>query len=169
MVMDTIFGQQNYRTEIIWKRTSAHSDTKQGRTHHGRIHDVLLFYTMSDEWSWNPVYVKQDNEYVDRFYKYIEPETGRRYRLDNPAGPYGAARQPAIRGHGGTRFCRYSQERVQELIDAGRIVQRRKGLFLPANATLTKCPAFRCRTFGQTSAQLHRKQGSGKATRRRNR
>lgn len=76
MVMAAISGQQNYRTEIIWKRTSAHSDTKQGRTQHGRIHDVLLFYTMSDEWTWNPVYVKHDKEYVDKFYKYICQKRG---------------------------------------------------------------------------------------------
>ena len=46
--------------EIIWKRTSAHSDTKQGRKQHGRIHDVLLFYTKTDEWNWNPVYTEYD-------------------------------------------------------------------------------------------------------------
>ena len=45
MLMDAIFGQQNYRTEVIWKRTSAHNDVRQGRKQHGRIHDVLLFYT----------------------------------------------------------------------------------------------------------------------------
>ena len=45
LLMDAVFGPANFRTEIIWKRTSAHSDTKQGRKQHGRIHDVLLFYT----------------------------------------------------------------------------------------------------------------------------
>jgi adenine specific DNA methylase Mod len=45
MLMDSIFGPQNFRSEIAWKRSSAHSDTKQGRKQHGRIHDILLFYT----------------------------------------------------------------------------------------------------------------------------
>src|SRR5579872_3719163 len=49
IILDTIFGVQNFRNEIIWKRTSAHSDTKQGNViHMGRIHDVILFYTKSD-------------------------------------------------------------------------------------------------------------------------
>ncbi len=45
MLMDAIFGIAGFRTEIIWKRSAAHSDTKQGRKQHGRIHDVILFYT----------------------------------------------------------------------------------------------------------------------------
>lgn len=45
ILLDSVFGKENYRTEVIWKRSSAHSDTKQGRKQHGRIHDVILFYT----------------------------------------------------------------------------------------------------------------------------
>src|ERR1035437_7511682 len=41
MVLDCVFGAKNFRTEIIWKRSSAHSDTKQGRRQHGRIHDTI--------------------------------------------------------------------------------------------------------------------------------
>ena len=40
LVMDTVFGKDNFRNEVIWKRTSAHNDP--GRF--GRIHDTLLFY-----------------------------------------------------------------------------------------------------------------------------
>ena len=81
LVMDAVFGPTRFRTEITWKRTSAHSDTKQGRRQHGRIHDILLFYTKSDEWEWNPLYVAYDATYTDAFYKYVEPDTGRRYRM----------------------------------------------------------------------------------------
>ena len=83
LLLDSIFGPTNFRTEIIWKRTSAHSDTKQGRRQHGRIHDVLLFYTKTDDWSWNPVYTGYDREYVDDFYRFVEPDTGRRFQKDN--------------------------------------------------------------------------------------
>ena len=128
LVMDAIFGQENYRTEIIWKRTSAHSDTKQGRKQHGRIHDVLLFYTKGKEWTWEPVYTPHDKEYVEKFYKHVEPGTGRRYTLDNLTGPYGAAKgNPQYEVMGVTRYWRYSQDNMQELIDAGRVVQVKKG------------------------------------------
>ena len=83
LLLDSIFGPTCFRTEIIWKRTSAHSDTRQGRRQHGRIHDVLLFYTKTDAWNWNPVYTEYDPSYVKGFYRFVEPETGRLYRMDN--------------------------------------------------------------------------------------
>ena len=43
VVMDAVFQPYNFKTEIVWKRTSAHSDAKQGRKQHGRVHDVIFF------------------------------------------------------------------------------------------------------------------------------
>ena len=128
MLMDAIFGQQNYRAEIVWKRTSAHSDTKQGRKQPGRIHDTLLLYTKGNEWTWNPVYTGYDKEYIAEKYKHVEPGTGRKYRLDNLTGPYGAAKgNPYYEVMGVSRHWRYSQERMQQLIDQGLVVQTRPG------------------------------------------
>ena len=128
LLMDAVFGLANFRTDISWKRTSAHNDTKQGRRQHGRIHDTLLFYSKSSELTWNPIYTAYDQEYVDRFYRHVEPETGRRYVLDNISGPGGAAKgNPEYEVMGVTRHWRYSRERMQQLIDEGRIVQARPG------------------------------------------
>ena len=128
LLLDSLLTPTNFRSEITWKRTSAHSDRSQGRKQHGRVRDVLLFYTKSNNQTWNPVYTEYDQEYVDNFYRYIEPETGRRYRLDNLTGPGGAAKgNPEYEVMGVTRFWRYSRERMQELIDVGRVVQTRPG------------------------------------------
>jgi adenine specific DNA methylase Mod len=62
VLLDAVFGIPNFRTEIIWKRSGAHSDTKQGRRQHGRLHDVILFYSKSDQWTWDPVYTPYDPE-----------------------------------------------------------------------------------------------------------
>lgn len=83
LLMDAVFGANKFRSDISWKRSSAHSDTKQGRKQHGRIHDTLLYYARGESWTWNPVYTKYDQEYVEEFYKFIDAETGRRYRKDN--------------------------------------------------------------------------------------
>jgi DNA modification methylase len=128
ILMDAIFGPANFRTEIIWKRSSAHSDGAQGRQQHGRIHDVILFYTKSDEWTWNTIYTPYDTEYVDQFYRHIEPGTGRRYRLGDITGPGGAAKgNPQYEVMGVTRYWRYSRERMEELIAEGRIIQTKPG------------------------------------------
>jgi hypothetical protein len=123
-----VFGADRFRSEIIWKRTTAHSDALQGRRQHGRIHDVLLFYTRSDEWTWNPVHVPYDAAYIDAKYPYKEPGTGRRYGLWDLTGPGGAAKgNPSYEVMGVTKYWRYSQERMQQLIAQGRVVQPRPG------------------------------------------
>ena len=128
LLMDSVFGVRNFRTEITWKRTSAHSDTRQGRRQHGRVSDTLLFYTKTSNWNWNPVYTPYDQEYIDQFYRHVEPDTGRRFRLDNLTGPGGAAKgNPSYEVMGVTRYWRYSQERMQELIEQGRVVQASPG------------------------------------------
>ncbi len=128
VLMDTIFGTENFRSEITWKRTSAHSDTKQGRQQHGRVHDLILFYTKSSKWTWNPLYTEYDRDYIDQFYRHVEPDTGRRYRLGDLTGPGGAAKgNPSYEVMGVTRYWRYSEERMAKLIDEGRIMQTRPG------------------------------------------
>jgi len=128
IVLDAIFGPTNFRTEIIWKRSTAHSDTKQGRRLHGHVHDVLLFYTKGDAWTWNPVYTPYDEEYVKSSYKHVELGTGRRYMLDNITGPGGAAKgNPSYEVMGVTRYWRYTQEKMDELVRGGRVVQTRPG------------------------------------------
>ena len=128
LLMDSIYGQDNFRSEITWKRTSAHSDTRQGRRQHGRVRDLLLFYTKSKTWIWNPIYTDYDPEYVENFYRHIEPGTNRRYRLGDLTGPGGAAKgNPYYEVMGVSRYWRYSEDRMQELIEAGRVVQSRPG------------------------------------------
>lgn len=126
--MDAVFGADNFRSEITWKRTSAHSDGRQGRRQHGRIHDVILYYTKSANWTWNLIYTPYDQEYVERFYRHIESDTGRRYQLGDLTGRGGAAKgNPEYEVMGVTRFWAFSKERMQEMIDAGLVVQTRPG------------------------------------------
>jgi len=128
LLMDAIFKPQNFRSEIVWKRSSAHSDTKQGRKQHGHIHDILLFYTKGDDWTWNAQYTPYDSEYVEQFYRHVEAGTGRHYRLGDLTGPGGAAKgNPKYEVMGVTRYWRFSQKRMAELVAEGRVVQTSPG------------------------------------------
>lgn len=124
LLLDSIFGPWYFRSEIVWKRSSAHSDTKQGRRIHGHIHDVIFFYTKGDEWTWNPLYTPYSQSYIDRFYRYVDPDTGRRYRLDNltAAKPGGDV---SYEWHGRRpykgRFWAYSREKMDQMHAEGRI------------------------------------------------
>lgn len=127
IVLDSIFGVKHFKNEIVWKRTSAHSDTKQGALHMGRVHDVILYYVKSDQAKRVEVYNPYSTSYLDDFYRYSDPD-GRKYRLDNLTGPGGAAKgNPKYEFLGVTRHWRYSRENMQALYEQGRIVQTAPG------------------------------------------
>ena len=63
-MMDSIFGHQNFRNEIIWKRTGAHGRAKRW----GPIHDTILFYTRGDSYTWNRTLEAIDKEYLETRY-----------------------------------------------------------------------------------------------------
>jgi len=128
ILLDTIFGPENFRNEIVWKRTSAHSDTKQGNVlHMGRIHDVILYYTRSSAAIRNELFKPYDESYTTQFYRHTDAD-GRRYRLGDITGPGGAAKgNPQYEFLGITRYWRYSRERMQQLYEEGRIIQTKPG------------------------------------------
>jgi DNA modification methylase len=128
VVLDAIFGPQHFVNEISWKRSDAHNDYGQGAKHLGRIHDVILFYRKSDKATFNPLYTPLPQTTIDKWYRHVEPETGRRYNLADITGPGGASKgNPHYEFLGVTRYWRYSQERMQKMYDEGRIVQAKPG------------------------------------------
>lgn len=127
VLCDVVFGVRNYQAEITWKRSSAHSDTKQGRKALGNVADIIFYYTKSDEYTFNTQYTDYDEAYVKNNYKNVD-ENGRRYQLDNITGPGGAAKgNPRYEVMGVTRYWRYSQKKMNQLIAEGRIIQTKPG------------------------------------------
>jgi DNA modification methylase len=128
ILLDAIFGPENFVNEVVWKRSTAHSDRAQGSKHFGRLHDVLLVYGKSSAYSWNERYEPLSAEYTESHYGLVEPVTGRRYLLDNITGPGGEAKgNPIYEVMGVKRYWRYSKERMAELIEQGRVIQPRPG------------------------------------------
>ena len=129
LVLDGVFCAQggDFRNEIVWKRSSAHSDTGQGAQHYGRVSDTILFYAKSSETTWVQQYLPYDPKYIAENYKRTDPD-GRVYRIDNIQGPGGAAKgNPFYEFLGVKRYWRYSRERMEELYKRGRIIQTRPG------------------------------------------
>jgi DNA modification methylase len=127
LLMDAIFTPQNFVNEIVWKRSSAHSDSKQGAQHYGRVSDTLLFYSKSQERTWNTQHVPYEAAYLERDYRRVDAD-GRRYRIGDLTGPGGAAKgNPRYEVMGVTRYWRYSKDKMEQLIREGRVVQTRPG------------------------------------------
>jgi len=89
-VLDEIFSVRNFRNEVIWQRHGAHNDPQK----YGVVHDAILFYTKSDKWTYNPVYMEYDKEYIEERFRSIEEGTGRRFWANTlTAGGTGPERQ----------------------------------------------------------------------------
>src|SRR3546814_16078942 len=67
-MIDAIFGHDNFRNEIIWKRTGSHGGSKRW----GPVHDVILFYTKSSKYTWNRVFQEYEKSYLDAFYRFSD-------------------------------------------------------------------------------------------------
>ena len=80
LVMDSVFGRDNFRNEISWKRTSSHSDAKRFAS----VSDRLLFYAFRGA-TWHTQYLELGEAYVARDYRYTD--VNGRYRVDNLTGP----------------------------------------------------------------------------------
>jgi DNA modification methylase len=79
LLLDSVFGPEQFLNEIIWKRSSAHSDSKQGMERCGRIHDTILVYTKTQDYKWNTVYTDYDEEYLESKYRKTD-KSGRRFK-----------------------------------------------------------------------------------------
>ncbi|MBI4187752.1 MAG: site-specific DNA-methyltransferase [Chloroflexi bacterium] len=77
VIMDGIFGHNNFRNEILWKRTTAHNTTSR---RYGDIIDTILFYSKNDDYYFKPPRKERGDDYIASFYRHIDKK-GRRYRL----------------------------------------------------------------------------------------
>lgn len=122
ILMDEIFGEDNFRNEIIWKRATAHSDAE----FYGNNFDCIYFYTKSsDNYIFNSVYTEYDSEYAARF-KRID-EDGRRWddRDLSAKGLQGGGYTYAYKGC--TSLWRCPIETMQKLDEAGRLYFTQNG------------------------------------------
>ncbi len=86
IVLDAIFGPENFRNEIIWKRTTGRSHTNKPSKRWGVSTDTLLYYARSAETPLRMVYRPNDPAYIKKHFRYKDPD-GRIYRIDNLASP----------------------------------------------------------------------------------
>jgi adenine-specific DNA-methyltransferase len=123
LICDEVFGPDNFVNEITWKRSHAHGDTGQGARHFGRVTESILVYAKTSNYFWNPQYADYTEAVLDRDYKYIDEETGERYRMMPVDGPGGASKgNPYYEFLGVKGYWRYSKQTMQELFDDGEIV-----------------------------------------------
>lgn len=89
IVCDLVFGEKNFRNEIIWKRRTGTNSSVHNAKQFGNTSDILLFYTKGKQWIFNSLYSFDDptyQSYVDKFFIYTD-ENGRKFRLADLSNP----------------------------------------------------------------------------------
>jgi len=104
-LLEDLFGPNNFRNEITWKRATM-SGAKAVGNQCGRNHDTIFYFAKSSQHKYKQLYLEYSQDYIDKKFIYNEPD-GRQYRL-----------QPK-----GTR----SDEAVAEFRKQGRIVETKSG------------------------------------------
>ena len=124
-LMDEIFGGENYLNDICWQRFSFHSDAKR----FGIVHDSILFYSKGDKRTWNIQRVPLKESYIDSHFRNID-ESGRKFKMADALGKgQGPSRRfgnRVIDPPAGTHW-RWSQERIDELMEQGKIAFTKSG------------------------------------------
>ena len=123
VVLDAVFGKENFRNEITWKRTSGHSDAKG----YGSTHDTIFFYAKTDGFLWNELFQPYEKGYVEQYYRYVD-ENGRTFMSDNlsAAGLTGGGYDYEWKGV--RRVWRCPQTTMERLDKEGRIFYTKNGI-----------------------------------------
>jgi DNA modification methylase len=122
ILLDAIFDPKNFHNEIIWKRTSGHSDA----VGYGSVHDMILFYSKTDAPTWNDTYQAYDQAYVDQYYRYKDKD-GRRFMSGDAgaAGLQGGGYEYEWKGI--ARIWRVPIDTMKRLDKEGRIFYTKNG------------------------------------------
>ncbi len=127
ILLDAVMGPENFRNEIIWKRTHAHSSSRR----FGPVHDVVFFYSKSNDYTWTQLHAPYSSEYIEKYFR-NEDERGR-YQLITCTAP-GA--RPGTRAHyrwkkvlpPPNRHWAWVEDRMEELESEGRLVYSANGV-----------------------------------------
>ena len=122
-LMDSIFGEKQFRNEVVWQRTNAHNLKAK---YFSKTHDVLLFYSKDKDYTWNKQYTDYSQAQLSRYKK---DETGRLYTGRDLTVSSGGNRNFQWRGSrpSSNRSWGASLEQLERWYTEGRILLKRDG------------------------------------------
>ncbi len=129
ILLDAIFGTENYRNEIVWQRTPSKGLASRRLPTN---HDVILAYQKTQQafWKADEMFVPYDMENLDEKtleqYSHID-EDGRRYSLTSLVNPNQDRPNLTYEFLGINRVWRWTKERMQKAYEDGIIVQTKPG------------------------------------------
>ena len=122
VLMDSIFGAENFRNDIVWKRKAGRGETNAAAIKFGVTVDNLLFYAKSKRAPFHRQYRDNNPDYIASKFTHRDGD-GRLYRRDNLASP--SHRPNLIYEYKGysppAKGWAVSRERMEEMDAEGRL------------------------------------------------
>src|SRR6185369_3271424 len=118
LVLDAVFGPENYRNEIIWRRSNPKT---HATVNFPTVTDTILRYSKSGSWTFHPQFERHDPAYVAKAYRHEDAKG--RYRLLPLLNPNKDRPNLTYEFLGVTRVWRWSRDRMEAAYKAGMIVQ----------------------------------------------
>ncbi|HEY1602481.1 MAG TPA: DNA methyltransferase [Pirellulales bacterium] len=84
VLLDAVFSPENFRSEIIWKRTTSHNDA---RRNFGIVSDCIFYYVKSSVAPFFRQFKSYDPKYIESKYRHVDA-AGRIYRLSDMRSPH---------------------------------------------------------------------------------
>jgi adenine-specific DNA-methyltransferase len=128
LVLDSVFGEDAFTNQLIWRRTGMHAAADQ----FGPIHDMILYYRKTPQATWNQVYQPYEQEYIDGWFRHTD-ENGKKYGLVVLSAPGDRKGTLAHYGWKGKwpppgRHWAITEKKLQDLEDAGMVEYSSTGL-----------------------------------------
>ena len=125
LLLDAIFRADNFRSEIVWRRINGKGLAFKSFPNN---YDSILYYVKSEDHVWNRVFRPYDHDYVEKSYRHVDLETGRRYSLGDLTNPNKDRPNLTYEWNGHTRVWRWTKERMQQAHEQGLIHYSSTGL-----------------------------------------
>lgn len=126
IVLDEIFGRDNFRNDISWRKLSA---AKAQSNFFSNVKDSVFYYTKTEKTTFNPQFI--DSEKDDTNYAYLEEKTGRQYGsfdfTQKGTGPARRFGKTVLTPPPGKHWI-WSQDKIDTAMDEGRIIFTSSGL-----------------------------------------
>jgi site-specific DNA-methyltransferase (adenine-specific) len=108
IMLDEIFGRKNFKNEIVWERTTDTGSSKAIAKFFPRNNDIILFYSKSEHYFYNKIFLEYSNEYIKSKFKEIDEKGIDRWQL----------------------LSTYSDETFQKLKQEGKLKKTEKSILL---------------------------------------
>ncbi len=123
VILDELFGGENYINEVVWKRADAHNDPAK----YGNIHDTVLYYAKGNKRTWNSPKLTLIDAKLETDSHYVwDAQKGMYFRLGDLKAP--GNRGPRYVYKGQDRYWKWTQEKLEAADTAGELYFTKNGI-----------------------------------------